>query len=248
MTKRLKQSISAQEKLEGTRIEMIAGVAHDLRTPLTSIKGYVEGLRDGIASTPEMQERYLSTIYSSALSMERLLDDLLTVSRLETGTIELNREIININSFLDDCAEELTLELQKQDFDFEYNNLCTEPIYVNLDASNFSRVIRNIVSNSIKYSRKDIKGKIEMSVSPYEKSIIITIKDNGIGLDEKSLMRIFETFYRADKARTRVHEGSGIGLSVCKQIVELHGGNIWATSTEGEGLTIHISLNREEID
>lgn len=245
MSQQLKSSINEQNRLEATRKEMIAGVAHDLRTPLTSIKGYVEGLRDGIANTPEMQSRYLSTIYSSALSMERLLDDLLTISRLELGTIELHKEKINIINFLDDCANELSFELEKQNFDFSYNNPNNEEVITELDEESFTRVIRNIISNSIKYARKDIKGKIEMNVSVYAKSVIISISDNGIGLDEESLPRIFETYYRADKARTRVHEGSGIGLAVCKQIVELHGGNIWASSIEGEGLTIYISLNRE---
>ena len=247
MTKRLKASIEDQNRIEQSRKEMIAGVAHDLRTPLTSVKGYVEGLRDGIANTPEKQDRYLKTIYSSTLSMERMLDDLLTISRLELGNIELDKKTVNLNDFLDDCAADIGFELEKRNFDFVYENNCQNPTYTKLDEARFERVIRNIVSNSIKYAKKEVKGKIVLEAQDYIKSVIISIADNGIGLDSGSLPMIFETFYRADKARTNVSEGSGIGLAVCKQIVELHGGHIWATGTEGEGLTILISLEKTEV-
>ena len=244
MVKRLNASIEKQNALEQSRKEMIAGVAHDLRTPLTSVKGYVEGLLDGIANTPEKQEQYLKTIYSSTLSMERLLDELLTISRLELGKIELEPTVTRLCSFLDDCAEEIGLELEKQDFDFEYSNNCSADVLVSLDVDRFSRVINNIVSNSIKYSKKDVKGRVCLEAQEYNKSVIISISDNGIGLDAESIPKIFDTFYRADKARSKTSQGSGIGLSVCRQIVELHGGHIWATGSEGEGLTVHISLNK----
>lgn len=245
MSKRLKYSIESQSRSDDARKEMIAGLAHDLRTPLTSAKGYVEGLIDGIANTPEKQQLYLETIYSSTCDMEKLLDDLLTISRLELGTIELNKKEININDFLDDCANDISFELEKVNFDFVYNNKCDSNAIVSLDTDRFTRVIRNIISNSLKYKKPDEKGKIELTVQSYEKSVIISIADNGIGLDGSSLPRIFETFYRADKARSNVSNGSGIGLSVCKQIVELHGGHIWANGKDGEGLTILISLERK---
>lgn len=247
MAARLKTSIDKQAKIEQSRKEMIAGVAHDLRTPLTSVKGYVEGLRDGIANTPEKQERYLATIYASTLTMERLLDDLLTMSRLELGTIELNTDVIRVNDFLDDCAASIAPELEKAGFDFIYDNKCSDTVYTTLDTDRFSRVMMNIVSNSVKYAKKDVKGRLELSAQNYSKSVIISIADNGIGLDAESLPRIFEPLYRADKARSKTGEGSGIGLAVCKQIVELHGGHIWATGSEGKGLTILISLNITEV-
>lgn len=245
MVEQMKRSIEERDTIEQSRKEMIAGVAHDLRTPLTSVKGYVEGLRDGIASTPEKQERYLQTIYSSTLDMERLLDELLTTSRLELGQIELERESININDFMRDCAEDLSVQMEKAGFDFVYNNpYAEEKIMVSLDTDRFGRVISNIVSNSIKYADKSRKGRVELELQSYSKSVIISLTDNGIGVSGENLSRIFETFYRADQARTRVREGSGIGLSVCKQIVELHGGHIWATSKQGEGLTVLISLEK----
>ena len=219
-------------------------MAHDLRTPLTSVKGYVEGLRDGIANTPEKQERYLNTIYDSTLSMEKLLDELLTISRLELGNIELDREEINVYSFIEDCKNEIAPVLEKEGFEFEVINNCNDSDTVMLDTNRFSRVIQNIVSNSVKYARKDAVGKIKIEAQSYEKSVIISLTDNGMGVEGEELSRIFDTFYRADKSRTNVKEGSGLGLSVCKQIVELHGGHIWATRNEEYGITILISLKK----
>ena len=244
MSKRLKRSIEEQNRIEQSRKEMIAGVAHDLRTPLTSAKGYVEGLLDGIANTPEMQERYLKTIYSSTLAMENMLDDLLTVSRLELGSIELHCKALDINGVMDDCADELALSLEKQGFQFAYDNSAQRPSYVALDVDRFMRVVHNIVSNSVRYAKKDAPGQLTLSVADHQKSVIISISDNGIGVEPENLTRIFEPLYRADRARTRVTDGSGIGLAVCKQIIELHGGHIWATGAVGEGLTILISLDK----
>ena len=178
-----------------------------------------------------------------------MLDHLLTVSKLELGQVELNSQPTNLNAFLRDCAEDISLELEQQDFDFTFTDNCDNDVMVDLDADRFARVIRNIVSNSVKYTKKDIKGEVRLSVENYEKSVIISISDNGMGVDVKNLNRIFDSFYRADKARSKSGEGSGIGLFVCKQIVELHGGHIWAMGKEGEGLTIHISLNkRSDLD
>lgn len=244
MTQQLKQSINEQRQLEKSRKEMIAGLAHDIRTPLTSAKGYVEGLLDGIAKTRDMQVRYLKTVYASTCDIERMTDELLTISRLELGNIVLNPVPISITAFMDDCASDISMYLEKNNFDFNYTKNCEDTAICSLDVDNFTRVIRNIISNSIKYARNDIKGKIELAIQEYNKAVIITISDNGIGLDADSLPRIFDPLYRADKARTNVRDGSGIGLAICKQIVEMHSGHIWATSKEGEGLTMHISLEK----
>lgn len=247
MTKKLRESIRLQNQTEQNKKEIIAGLAHDLRTPLTSIKGYCEGIMDGIANTPEKQDLYMKTIYSSAADMEKLLDDLLTVSRLELGKIQIDTKTVNLNDFFDECAKEIAVTLEQNGFDFEYKNSCDDDFYIDLDTDRFQRVIHNIISNSVKYAKKDVKGRVKMFIESYQKSAIISIADNGIGLDSNNLRRIFDSFFRADPARTKVNEGSGIGLAVCKQIVELHGGHIWATSKENEGLTILISLERKII-
>jgi len=245
MRLRVRDSIDRQNKADQKQKEMIAGIAHDLRTPLTSVKGYVEGLRDGIADTPEKRKRYLDIIYSSTCDTEKMLNDLLTISKLELGNITLNLEKVSISDFTGFAAE-IGSELKKEDFDFEIiDNSKTEPVF-NIDTDRFARVIDNIISNSLKYRRPGVRGKITLTINEYEHSVIFEIKDNGMGVDKKSLPRIFDTLYRADKARSNVSEGSGLGLSVCKQIVELHGGMIWAQSDMGKGLSIFISLPLEK--
>ena len=241
MRLRVKDSIERQRQADQKQKEMIAGIAHDLRTPLTSVKGYLEGIRDGIADTPEKQQRYMDTIYSSTCSTEKILDDFLAISKLELGDTALNCENVTVEDFKA-FASGLEEELTKQDFDFEIiDRTKTSPVLY-LDTDRFSRVINNIISNSVKYRRKDVRGKITLTIIEYQKTVLFEIKDNGMGVDKESLPRIFDTLYRADKARTNVREGSGLGLSICKQLVELHGGLIWAQSEPGNGLAILISL------
>lgn len=241
MSSQIKYFMEKQRLADKQQKEMIAGIAHDLRTPLTSIKGYVEGLRDGIADTEEKKERYLNTIYTSTCDTEKMLDDLLTISKLELGNITLHFEEVSIDDFIS-FTDELKIDLADNDFDFEViNNAKTNPSF-KIDTDRFARVINNIISNSIKYKQPDRKGKITFSISEYSQSVIFEIKDNGMGVDRESLPRIFDTLYRADKARSNVRDGSGLGLSVCKQIIELHGGMIWAQSELGNGLSIFISL------
>lgn len=241
MSSQIKYFMEKQQQADTKQKEMIAGIAHDLRTPLTSIKGYVEGLRDGIADTPEKKERYLNTIYASTCDTEKMLDDLLTISKLELGNITLNLEEVSIDDFIA-FTEDLKSDLAEKDFDFEIINSTKSNPSFKIDTDRFARVISNIISNSIKYKHPDRRGKITLNVSEYSQSVIFEIKDNGMGVDKKSLPKIFDTLYRADKARSNVRDGSGLGLSVCKQIIELHGGMIWAQSELGNGLSIFISL------
>lgn len=241
MTTRVKESVDNTQKTNQKQKEVIAGIAHDLRTPLTSIKGYVEGLKDGIADTQEKQERYINTIYNSTCDIEKMINDLLTISKLELGDISLNKEDVDVLDLVR-YAYEVGKELSNGEFDFELvNNLKSKP-KISVDVDKFSRVIDNIVSNSINYKKPNVKGKITLTLTEFENSVIVEIADNGMGVEPHNLSRIFETLYRADKARTNVSNGSGLGLSVCKQIVELHGGMIWAKSQVDEGLSIFISL------
>ena len=177
--------------------------------------------------------------------MEKMLDDLLTVSKLELGNITLNCEEVLISDFMT-YADEIGKELKKQDFDYEIIDNSKSCPMLFIDTDRFARVIDNIISNSIKYKRPDTKGKITLSISEYEHSVIFELADNGMGVDSESLPRIFDTLYRADKARSNVSDGNGLGLSVCKQIVELHGGMIWAQNNSQDGLSIFISLPKIE--
>lgn len=246
MRLRLKESIEKQNKAAEERRILMAGIAHDLRTPLTSAKGYAEGILDGIADTPEKRERYIKTICQSINETEKILDDLLTVSRLKLSGYELNPSDVKIRDFFDDGAQEIKMLLEKENFDFEYHCNCSDSSVISIDSDRFVRVINNIISNSIKYARDDVKSRITMSLNEYERSVILEISDNGIGIDRESLPKIFDAMYRADPALTREADGSGLGLSVCRQIVELHGGSIWAGSTPGGGLSIFISIPKKE--
>ncbi len=241
MRLKVKESIEKQTETDLRQRQTIAGLAHDLRTPLTSIKGYVEGLRDGIADTPEMKEQYLDTIYSSTCDTQKMLEDLLMISNFEIGAITLNKETVTIDDIVN-YAYEVGHELTQCDFELEVFNYTKSNPTLSLDTDRFVRVIDNIISNSVKYRRKDVQGKITFTLSEYAHTVIFEIKDNGMGVDTESLPHIFEMSFRADKARSNVHEGSGLGLAVCKEIVELHGGMIWAQSEAGQGLSIFISL------
>ncbi|MGN0521651.1 MAG: ATP-binding protein [Eubacterium sp.] len=247
MRLRLKQSIEKQNEEEEKRKELVAGIAHDLRTPLTSAKGYAEGLRDGIADSPEKQKRYIKTICSSIDDTERILNDLLDVSRMEINGYRLNKTDVNAGEFFGDCADEIGVILEKAGFDFSFEINCDKDAEISVDIDRFVRVINNIISNCIKYAREDVKGRVQMTLNDYDKSVILEVSDNGIGVDRESLPKIFDTMFRADPARSKVSEGSGLGLAVCKQIVELHGGFIWASSREEEGLSIFISLPKKEV-
>lgn len=246
MRLRLEQSLETQKSSDRKRKELVACVAHDLRTPLTSVKGYAEGIRDGIADTPEKKEQYINTICSSIENTERILDDLLAFSKLELDTFSLNCETVNVNEFFSDGAEEIRAELEAEDIEFSFTTTCQDSTTLALDSDRFTRVIRNIVSNSIKYKRNDIQSRFDLKLHEYERTIIIELSDNGIGVDRESLAKIFDTMYRADAARSSVADGSGLGLAICRQIVELHGGSIWATSEVNKGLSIFISMPKED--
>lgn len=245
MRLRLKESIESRSRSEQAKQEMTAGLAHDLRTPLTSIKGYVEGLKDGIANTPEKQKRYLQTIYDSTVQMEKMLDELLTLSKLELNKTSNNLSIVNVNEFISDAKNELTEYLEQQDFLFEVDNKCSSEAEIEIDTDAFQRVFLNIISNSVKYKRQNVPGKVVLTVNEYEKVVIMEFADNGIGVAKENLGKIFDAMYRTDPARSQVSQGSGLGLAVCKQVVEQCGGLIWARSHEDSGLSIFISLNKK---
>ena len=242
MRLRLKNSIEKQNKADEQRKELIAGIAHDVRTPLTSAKGYAQGLRDGIAATPEKQKKYIDRICSSIDDTEKILNELLNISRYELKSYKLNRVNVNLKEFIDDGAEEIKELLERSHFDFSLQCNVNKDTQISVDTDAFARVFRNIVMNSIKYARDDRQGMVRLIVSEYDRTVIIELTDNGTGVERENLTKIFDTMYRTDPARTKVSQGSGLGLAVCKQIVELHGGLIWASSKQGEGLSIFISM------
>lgn len=236
---------STEEKLEYDREskELISNISHDLKTPLTAIKGYVEGLMDGVADTPQKQERYIRTIYNKVNDMDRLINELTFYSKIDTNRIPYTFNKINVKGYFEDCCEEVGVELESKGFDFTYLNSVDEEVEVIADAEQIKRVINNIISNSVKYMDKD-KGRIDIRVKDVGDFVQIEIEDNGRGIGQKELPNIFERFYRTDASRNSTLGGSGIGLSIVRKIIEDHGGKIWASSTLGKGTVMYFVLRK----
>lgn len=243
MRRRLKES--AEEKVESERQnkELISNISHDLKTPIAAVKGYVEGLMDGVADTPKKQEKYIRTIYNKANDMDRLINELSFYSKIDTNRIPYTFEKINVSAYFADCVEELSIELEEQNIELSYFNYVDEEVQVIADAEQIKRVINNIVGNSIKYIDKP-KGMVNIRVKDVGDFIQVEIEDNGKGIAAKDLPQIFDRFYRADVSRNSSKGGSGIGLSIVKKIVEDHGGQVWATSKEHTGTVMYFVLRK----
>lgn len=242
---RVRLKVNAEEKVEYDREnkELISNISHDLKTPITAIKGYVEGIMDGVADTPEKMDKYIKTIYNKANEMDLLINELTLYSKIDTNRIPYNFTTISAKQYFLDCAEDLYMELEAKGVEFEYRNYLEEDSIVIVDPEQLRRVINNIVSNSLKYMDKPV-GKITMNLKDVGDFIQVELGDNGKGIASKDLPYIFDRFFRADTSRNSSKRGSGIGLSIVKKIVEEHGGNIWGTSEEGEGTTMYFVIRK----
>lgn len=242
---RLRLKANAEEKIAYDREnkELISNISHDLKTPITAIKGYVEGIMDGVADTPEKMDRYIKTIYNKANEMDLLINELTLYSKIDTNRIPYNFTTISAKDYFSDCAEDLYIELESKGVVFEYHNYIEEDSKVIVDPEQLRRVISNIVSNSMKYTDKP-RRNITMNVRDVGDFIQIELGDNGKGIAAKDLPNIFDRFYRTDASRNSSKGGSGIGLSIVKKIVEEHGGKIWAVSEEGKGTTMYFVVRK----
>ncbi len=243
MRLRLKESQEEKMRSENESKELISNIAHDLKTPITAIQGYAEGLLDGVASSQEMMEKYVKTIYNKANDMARLIDELTYYSKIDTNRIPYNYKKLNVREYFDDCAEEIGLDMESRGIEFEYESRVADDTLVIADPEQLRKVINNIVGNSVKYLDKK-PGHIAIKVTDIGDFIECDLSDNGCGVAKKDLTRIFERFYRTDQSRNSMRGGSGIGLSIVRKIIEDHGGRIWASSVENEGLTIHFLLRK----
>ena len=242
---RVKLKLANEEKLEADRQnrELISNISHDLKTPITAVKGYVEGIMDGVADTPEKMDRYIRTIYNKANEMDRLINELTFYSKINTNRIPYNFNKVNVREYFDDAAEELEYDLTAKNVEFEYQNAVAPEVMVIADVEQMRRVINNIVGNSVKYMDKEEK-KISLHIRDAGDEIEVSITDNGKGIPSKDIGNIFNRFYRADTSRNSGQGGSGIGLSIVKKIMEDQGGRVWAESKEGEGTTMTFSLRK----
>lgn len=243
MRLRLKENAEEKAENEKKQKELVSNISHDLKTPITSIKGYVEGIMDGVANTPEKMDKYIKTIYNKANDMDRLINELTTYSGIDSNKIPYHFHILNVSDYFSDCIEEIGLDLESKNIHLNYTNLAPPDTCVVADPEQFKKVINNIVSNSVKYMGHD-NGVISITIHDDNESVKIEIEDNGKGIASKDIGNIFERFYRTDASRNSLQGGSGIGLSIVKKIVEDHGGYVWATSKEGEGTCMHFVLRK----
>ncbi len=240
---RLKELIEVRLKNEEDIKELISNISHDLKTPITAIKGYTEGIMDGVADTPEKKEKYLKTIYTKAGDMSVLVDELAFYSKIDCNTVPYNIKSINLHDYFSDCIEELSLDLEVKNIELSYENDTDHNLKVHADAEQLKRVINNITGNSVKYIGNK-KGFIQIRVKDIGDYVEIACEDNGKGIAAKDLPFIFDRFYRADASRNSTKGGTGLGLAIVKKIIQDHMGNIRAVSEEGKGTIIYFTLKK----
>lgn len=240
---RLKESAEEKVLLDKENKELISNISHDLKTPITAVKGYVEGIMDGVADTPEKMERYVKTIYNKTNEMDHLINELTFYSKIDTNRIPYTFSKLNVEDYFGDCAEEVGLELETRGIELVYANYVEGNVQVIADGEQIRRVIHNIIGNAIKYMDKS-KGIIQIRVKDVGDFIQVEIEDNGKGIGAKDIAYIFDRFYRTDVSRNSSKGGSGIGLSIVKKIMEDHGGKVWATSRLGIGTIMYFVLRK----
>ena len=243
MRKRLKESSEQQMASELENKELISNIAHDLKTPITTVKGYSEGLLDGVADTPEKQEKYIRMINSKASEMDALLNELTLYSKIDTNRIPYNFNRLNVADYFEDCVEEIGMDLETRNIGLSYFNYTDNDVMIIADPEQLKRVVNNIIGNSMKYLDKT-QGFINIRIKDVGDFIQVEIEDNGRGIAAKDLPYVFERFYRADASRNSATGGSGIGLSIVKKIIEDHGGKIWATSKESVGTVMYFVIRK----
>ena len=229
------------KKLENTRQEFVANVSHELRTPLALIKGYVETLLDGAKDKPEVAARFLQTIERNADRLSLLIEDLLTISRLESGQAMMNFAPVNLRAAVDRVLEDLQPRAAEKQVSL--TNAVPETLCGRADADRLHQVLYNLVDNAIKYGRAGGSVRVDARALESERKVELCVQDDGPGIPSNALERIFERFYRVDKARSRDQGGTGLGLSIVKHIVQSHGGKVWVTSQAGAGSDFYFTLD-----
>ena len=230
--------ITEQEKIEMDRREFVSNVSHELRTPLTTMRSYLEALADGAWKDENIAPTFLNVTQTETERMIRLVNDLLQLSRMDSSDYELNKDIVLFNSFFNRIIDRF--EMSKSD-KVQFERLFPETsFYVEIDTDKVTQVIDNIISNAIKYSPDG--GNIRFGFTGQEDMLKVMISDDGMGIPKENVGRIFDRFYRVDRARARSMGGTGLGLAIAREMIEAHGGKIWAESEEGHGTTIFFTL------
>lgn len=243
MAWRLKRSLEEREEEEEKRKELIASISHDIRTPLTSIKAYVEGLEDHVASTPAMQERYLKVIHRKADILDRMIEQLFLLTKMDIGEKALPLESLDLGKTVEQFIEENRLNWNKNGADFTIT--ADKDIRVRGSPLLLERILENLVSNSIKYKTEN-QVHMDISVEAEGEKAKLRISDDGPGVPEKALGRLKEAFFRTDKARSRTENGSGLGLAIVERAARLMGGTVDFQNRKPHGLTVVFTLPLED--
>ncbi|WP_195269804.1 HAMP domain-containing sensor histidine kinase [Eubacterium sp. 1001713B170207_170306_E7] len=244
---RLKESVELQQRYENSRKELIAGISHDLSTPLTSIKGYTSGLLDGVANTPEKQQRYLHTIYDTACDMEELVDSLFLFSKLDMGKMDFQLEILSARACVENFCEDARLKVKNRAVEIQLDSQIEYERLVTIDLAQFGRVLWNLFENSLKYAGEE-NTKIKISLTEEAGVAVLRFEDNGPGVEKDALEKIFDSFYRTDPARSSQKKGSGLGLSITREIIKGFGGSIYAepSALGGLAMIIHLPITEDQ--
>lgn len=238
----LKNSIYYQQRVDENRKFLISSISHDLKTPVTSIRGYIDGVLDGVADTDEKKKYYLSKAIEKTNMINTMIEDLLLYSKLDLNQMTFEKEKVDIVKYIESCIEDSSEDFLRENKKIYFDNKLLTTSFVMIDVEKFKRVIQNIMDNA-KRSIETQTGQLKIMLRETNSSVIIEFKDNGKGISKQDLPHVFERFYRADTAR-EVEGSSGLGLAIAKQIVEGLGGRIWAISETGQGASIIISLKK----
>lgn len=241
MRNELKDASEVRMQYEKNRNELLSNITHDLKTPITSIKGYVEGIIDGVADTPEKIQKYAKTIYKHSVDMDALINDLFLMSKLDVDQMVFNFEKFDLSEFLTDCYEDFYFDLSSHDIEIKYDHLSETQLIIEGDRQTLKRAMINLIQNSIHHLDKETKW-IHLSLSSDANTAVIKIRDNGKGIPESEIKAIFKRFYRIDDSRSSGYGGSGIGLSIVEKIIEKHQGTVIAKSEFGKWTEMIITI------
>ena len=246
MREHLKEQIDVRIQYEQDLRELISNISHDLKTPLTAIQGYAEGLLDGVANTKEKEEKYLRTIYQKANDMAILVEELSYYTKIDTNAMPYHFEQVEVQAYFEENLENMSLDFEGKNCRLEFYSELANGQQAWLDKEQIKRVVYNIVGNALKYLNKE-EGLIQIMLHDAGEFVKVEIQDNGSGIEEEALPHIFERFYRADNSRNSKKGGSGLGLAIAKKVVTEHGGTVWASSRLNEGTQIYFTLKKVEV-
>lgn len=239
--------VTEQQKIDNDRKQFVSNVSHELQTPLTSLRSYIEALSDGAWKDPEVAPGFLKVTQEETDRMIRMVNELLSLSRMDSGTTRVDMELVNINEMFNYVLDRFDMILKKDDNPAKYYTIKREftkrDLWVEIDTDKFTQVLDNIMNNAIKYSPDG--GVVTCRLLETHNQVIISISDQGLGIPRADLGHVFDRFFRVDKARSRAQGGTGLGAAISKEVVQMLGGRIWVDSVEGKGSTFYISLPYE---